>query len=129
MKGHCHCGDVRWESDGAVAWSCYCHCADCRRNCAAPVTAFFGVPHDSVRWSGGEPRTYHSSERVERLFCGTCGTPMAYRNDADQETVHLYVATLENPEDIAPQIHVFHSEHIPWLQIGDHLPKYASIPS
>ena len=128
MKGYCHCGDVRWESDGAVAWSCYCHCADCRRNCAAPVTAFFGVPHDSVRWSGAEPRIYRSSEPVERLFCGTCGTPMAFRHAEDRDNLHLYIATLDNPEDVAPQTHVFHGEHIKWLQIDDRLPKYASIP-
>lgn len=128
MKGHCHCGEVRWGSDGPIAWSCYCHCEDCRRNCAAPVTAFFGVPHESVRWDGKTPRTYASSEGVERLFCGNCGTPMAYRRADDTVNLHLYIATLDNPEEVAPQSHVFHAAHLRWLSLGDQLPKYARLP-
>nr|WP_170538944.1 GFA family protein [Ruegeria arenilitoris] len=125
MKGHCHCGAVRWASDAEIAWSCYCHCADCRRNCAAPVTAFIGLPHDSVTWSGDAPRVYNSSKDVERLFCGTCGTPMAYRNARDRVNIHIYTATLANPEDAAPRFHVFHAEHLHWLNIQDSLPRYA----
>lgn len=125
MKGHCHCKAVRWESDGDVAWSCYCHCADCRRNCASPVTAFFGLPHDSVRWHGDAPKTYHSSDDVERLFCGACGTQMAYRTAHDAVNIHLYTATLENPDDLPPRFHVFHSDHLRWLNIQDSLPRYA----
>jgi len=124
MKGHCHCKAVRWQSDGPVAWTCYCHCTDCRRNCAAPVTAFFGVPHGSIHWSGTEPQIYNSSEGVERLFCGTCGTPMAYRNARDLKNIHLYTATLEDPESLPPAAHVFYAQRLSWLQIDDDLPRY-----
>ncbi len=125
MKGHCHCKAVRWESDGNIAWSCYCHCTDCRRNCAAPVTAFFGLPHESVTWSGDPPAVYRSSPYVERLFCAACGTQMAYRNAGDTVNIHLYIATLENPETVSPRFHVFHTDHLPWLDIQDSLPRYA----
>ncbi|MFW8593402.1 GFA family protein [Cribrihabitans neustonicus] len=125
MKGQCSCGEVVWESEAAVAWSCYCHCADCRRACAAPVTAFFGLPHEAVNWGGTEPRIYRSSEGVERLFCGTCGTQMAYRTARDPVNIHLYTATLEDPGAVPPRFHVFHSEHLTWLHLQDGLPRYA----
>ena len=125
MKGHCHCGAVRWESDGEVAWSCYCHCSDCRRICASPVTAFFGLPHGSVKWIGDEPQVYNSSEGVERLFCGICGTQMAYRNAKDRVNIHLYIATLEAPEELPPRFHVFHSDRLKWFDTDDRLPRYA----
>ena len=124
MKGHCHCGAVSWVSDCPVAWSCYCHCSDCRRNCAAPVTAFFGVPHESIRWLGDAPKIYQSSDQVERLFCGTCGTQMAYRNAADQKNIHLYTATLEDPETVPPAFHVFDRDRLTWLNIQGDLPRY-----
>lgn len=124
MKGHCHCGAVHWQSDGDVAWSCYCHCADCRRNCAAPVTAFFGLPHESVQWGGDAPCIYRSSDRVERLFCGTCGTQMAYRNAEDRVNIHLYTATLEDPSTLPPRFHVFHAARLPWLALQDDLPRF-----
>lgn len=124
LKGHCHCGAVRWVSDGPVAWSSYCHCSDCRRICGSPVTAFFGVPHGSVRWLGQPPRIYQSSEGVERLFCGDCGTPVAYRNARDADNIHLHIATLEDPEQVAPEFHEFHSERLSWLSIQDDLPRH-----
>lgn len=125
MKGHCHCKAVHWESDGDVAWSCYCHCADCRRNCASPVTAFFGLPHEAVKWQGEPAKIYRSSDHVERLFCGTCGTQMAYRNARDAVNIHLYTATLGDPGSLPPRFHVFHAEHMRWLDIQDNLPRYA----
>lgn len=38
-RGYCQCKATAWEFTGAAAWQCYCHCDDCRRNCAAPVVA------------------------------------------------------------------------------------------
>ena len=123
MKGHCHCGAVHWESQAEAAWSC--HCADCRRNCAAPVTAFFGLPHEAVAWSGSKPQIYNSSDGVERLFCGACGTQMAYRTARDAVNIHMYTATLECPGDVPPKFHVFHSDHVSWLELKDKLPRYS----
>lgn len=124
MKGHCHCGAVTWEAEGAETWACYCHCADCRRNCAAPVTAFFGVPLSRFRWTGAEPALYASSPGTERRFCGACGTPMAYQTVADPGAIHLYAATLDDPAAYRPRFHVFYAEHLPWLEIADDLPRY-----
>ena len=76
--GHCFCGEVTWEyQTGAETWACHCHCADCRRNCAAPITSFIGVPTKTFRWTGAEPGAYVSSPGVTRHFCGRCGTAMA----------------------------------------------------
>ena len=43
-KGHCLCKKTTWEYAGEQTWACYCHCDACRRNCAAPVVAWLGVP-------------------------------------------------------------------------------------
>ena len=51
-KGHCLCGAVSWKYSGKETWACYCHCDDCRRNCAAPVTAFICVRLDNFQWTG-----------------------------------------------------------------------------
>lgn len=125
LRGHCHCGAVSWESDGPVAWACYCHCPDCRRNAASPVTAFFGVPHGSHRWTGTAPAIYASSPGVERLFCAACGTQMAYRHAEDTRNIHLYIATLDDPETVRPTFHVFHAHHLSWFDTADDLPRHA----
>ena len=124
LKGHCLCGAVTWSAEGPVDWSAYCHCADCRRNCAAPVTAYFGVPRSGFRWTGTVPAVFASSPGVRRHFCATCGTPMAYDAEADRANIHLYAATLDDPRDFTPQFHVQTAEALPWFRIDDDLPRH-----
>ena len=125
VRGHCLCGDVRWETDGAQNWAGYCHCESCRRNCAAPVTAFFGVPNGHWRWIGALPAVYPSSPGVERLFCPRCGTPVAYRTEELPDETHFYAAGLDDPRAYRPEIHYHADEALPWLTIADALPRRA----
>ncbi|MBF9031391.1 GFA family protein [Rhodobacterales bacterium HKCCE3408] len=122
--GHCLCGAVRYRFDpDRVRWRAHCHCDSCRRNCSAPFTTFFGVHDDGWVWTGDEPQVYRHSEHAERLFCGRCGTPMAYRSVKFPGEIHFYAASLEDSSDFAPQSHVHWSEHVPWVELADTLPR------
>jgi len=125
MKGHCLCGSVRFEYE-AVKWTGYCHCASCRRNCAAPVTAFLGVRSGAWRWTASTPATFRSSSHASRWFCNRCGTPMAYTSTRYPDEIHFYAATLENPEDFEPTQHFHHDEHLQWLTIDDELKRHSA---
>ncbi len=123
-KGHCLCGVVRWQYSGKETWACYCHCKDCTRNCAAPVTAFIGVELKSFEWTNGEPRFYRSTAGVKRFFCENCGTPMAFQAEHYAGEIHLYAATLENPEEFKPEFHVHTDRQLSWLELTDELPRF-----
>ncbi len=76
-SGHCLCRNVRYRFGGPRTWACFCHCEECRRNCAAPIVAYIGVPLDGFRWQvgeqeGTEPAFYPSSQGVKRFFCNQC---------------------------------------------------------
>ena len=122
--GHCLCGETRFEFAGAPSWSCYCHCDDCRRNCAAPVVAWLGVSTVKFCWTGTTPKTFESSPGVIRHFCPTCGTPMAFEAAHYPGGMHLYAATLEEPSQFQPEFHVWEGEQLPWLGLEDELTKY-----
>lgn len=123
--GRCLCGDVRFEYSGPENWRGYCHCESCRRNCSAPVTAYFGVPNGAWRFTGAEPAVYESNPGVRRLFCGRCGTPMAYDADKFPDEIHFYAASLEEPSTYTPDFHVFFGEHLPWFDSDDTLPRHV----
>ncbi|MEM6905338.1 MAG: GFA family protein [Pseudomonadota bacterium] len=123
-RGRCLCCEVRFEYEGDVTWACYCHCDDCRRNCASPVVGWLGVPLRHFRWTGKAPRTYQSSPGVYRHFCGTCGAPMGFEADHYPGGMHLYAGTLEDPTDFVPEFHVNYQSKLPWLAMEDDLPKY-----
>ena len=100
-SGHCLCSNVHYRFRGPRTWACFCHCEDCRRNCAAPIVAYIGVPLDGFRWQvdeqeGTEPAFYPSSQGVKRFFCNQCGTPMAFQAEHYPGEIHLYAATLES---------------------------------
>lgn len=123
-SGRCLCGETRWEYDGEATWCCYCHCDDCRRNCAAPVVAWLGVPLRNFRWTAAQPRTFNSSKGVHRHFCATCGSPMGFEADHYAGGMHLYAGSLEDPSDFKPTFHVNYKSKLPWLELNDNLPKY-----
>ena len=127
-QGHCLCGAVRFAYQGQPSWACYCHCHDCTRNCASPVTAFIGVALSGFCWlvadGRSEPKSYASSAGVRRFFCDECGTPMAFQADHYPGEIHLYAATLTAPSEFTPAFHVHHDSKLDWLHLSDELPKY-----
>lgn len=125
QTGRCLCGAVRYSFDGAPSGVDYCHCDSCRRNCSAPVTVFVEVPRTAFRFTGQAPKVYESSPGTRRLFCGTCGSPMAYDADWDTTDIHLYLATLDDPLAYQPTYHVFTAERLAWFDVKDDLPRHA----
>ncbi len=123
-RGHCLCKKTGWEFEGDINWSCYCHCDDCRRNCAAPVVAWLGVPVENFKWLGLQPNSYQSSAGVHRYFCVNCGSPMGFEADHYAGGMHLYAASLDNPEDFKPGFHVNYHSKLPWLEMEDQLTKH-----
>lgn len=122
--GRCFCGQVTWQSDGPVNWAGHCHCDSCRRACSSPMTSFFGIDRDKVRWQG-EIAVHASTPEVQRGFCPTCGCQVYYQSDHWPHETHLYAASLDDPSKFVPRAHFHWAEKLDWLHIDDDLPKYA----
>jgi hypothetical protein len=123
FSGHCLCGAVRYRCDAAPLWQVHCHCESCRRATSSPFTSFFAIADGQWRWTGSEPAVYPSSPGVTRLFCATCGSQMAYRNDRDcPGEMHFYAASLDDPTLFQPEGHDFLNERLPWVHLSDGLP-------
>lgn len=122
MDGHCLCGKVSFQLDPPVLSCVTCHCDSCRRQCAAPMTAYFGIRDGQLKWTGQAPKTFASSPGVERSFCPDCGSPISFRSASMSGIMHLYVALLKDPNQLQPTLHVAHEEKLDWLQMDDGLP-------
>ncbi len=124
-RGHCLCGQLRFETDGDPQWVCYCHCASCRRHTASPVSLFVNFKRERVRFQG-ERQTFRSSPGVRRSFCARCGTPVAYETDRRDDEIDLYAGVFDAPENLPPQSHVFCGERLPWFDTRDDLPRHGT---
>jgi len=49
---------------------------------------------------------------------------MAYDADRFPDEIHFYAASLDDPENFAPEFHVHCGEQLDWLKLADDLPKY-----
>ena len=122
--GGCLCGAVRYQIEGAVRNPCFCHCASCRRATGAPMVPWGTFARDALRVTRGRLSEYRSSAQVWRGFCARCGTSLTYRNEARAAEIDVTLASLDDPTLLAPQMHVWVKDRLPWTTIGDQLPRH-----
>lgn len=123
--GGCLCGEVRYEVQGAVTESGYCHCRTCQKQSGAPVVAWFAIPPSGFRYVSGTPNRFRATGHATREFCGNCGTYLVFREDDPSATLGVNTATLDDPTRVPPDYHIWHESRIQWFETGDTLPRYA----
>jgi len=122
--GSCLCGSVQFAVAEEPLWIAHCHCHSCRRNTGSAVATFVGYHQEDVTWSGTARAFYESSPGVQRGFCSKCGTPMSYEGESSPGETHLYISTLDDPDNFTPRNHVFFEERISWFDTADDTPRY-----
>ena len=125
-RGRCLCGAVRFAARGEPHWVAHCHCDSCRRATSAPIATYAGYGADAVEWEGERPARHASSPGVERCFGAHCGSPMSFAGEKWPDEIHLFVASLEEPDSLTPTSHVHVGEKLGWIHLADGLPRYAT---
>ncbi|WP_282610251.1 GFA family protein [Pelagibius sp. Alg239-R121] len=126
LSGRCLCGAVQYRITGQPDDAFYCHCESCRRSSGAPFVAWGRVPQTRFELTQGALSKFASSPDVTRSRCTGCGTEILYQHKDCLPDLDFPLATLNNPEDVAPAYHVRTVEKLPWVQLGDGLPKYEA---
>jgi len=124
--GGCLCGAVRYRVAGAPRYLCYCHCESCRRAAGAASVPWATFARERFELTGAAPLEYRSSAQVLRGFCGTCGSSLTYRNEARPGEVDIILTSLDEPALLAPAMHVWVADKLPWVHIDDGLPQHAA---
>lgn len=123
--GGCRCGAIRFEAAAEPEHISYCHCADCRRATGAPVSAFVGFPAGAVSLLGDAPTTFENGT-VTRIFCGVCGSPIAYVDSRIGETSYFMLGAMDTPQNYKPTLHAYVSQQLPFLHMPDGLPRHVN---
>jgi len=121
--GRCLCGAVRFAAHGEPKWIVHCHCESCRRATSAAFATYAGYPAGAVHWTGTPQREFSSSPGVRRGFCGNCGSPMSFAGERWPGEIHLFAASFDAPGQWLPEAHVHVEEQLPWVHLGDDLPR------
>ena len=123
--GGCLCGAVRYRATADPFWIGHCRCLTCQRwTGSAAFTGAFFKPN-LLEWTRGEPNFYESSKKIRRSFCAACGSPLGFHR-AEHEGVTA--GTLDNPEAIKPELHMFAEHEHAWAVFDDGLPREEGFP-
>jgi len=124
FEGGCLCRSTRFRVSGEIANRCYCHCRSCQLASGAPFVAWATFPADRFEEIEGRLAWCHSSPSVTRGFCPACGTTLTYRHEARANELDVAIAALDDPSAVRPEFHLWVSHKLPWVELGDDLPRY-----
>ncbi|MDE2372420.1 MAG: GFA family protein [Burkholderiales bacterium] len=125
VVGSCLCGMVRFRATWPTKWVAHCHCTYCRRVHGAPFVTWAGFASENFALDpdSASPTWYESSPAARRSFCSRCGSPMLFQSTRWPGEMHVSRSLIEGALDREPGKPVFYETHVPWLQVGDDLPK------
>ena len=132
MTGGCLCGQVRYETDAAPAWTAICYCRDCQRASGSGYVPVMGVVRGALRISGETMSFVVTAARggaSTRHFCPTCGSLIFGGVEGPpDETMSVYVGTLDDPAWWRPNIAIFTRSRMPWDCAVAGATEYETMP-
>ena|SRR5436190_22991883 len=129
--GRCLCGRCTYEVDGEPVVVAHCHCLDCQRLSGAGHATGAMFAEFDVRLRG-PVGTYElvseAGNTVTRIFCPACGSPLFGKNSGMPGFLTVTVGTLDQSDDLAPQVAIFARTRRAWDVMDDGLPTFDAQP-
>ena len=123
VMGGCLCGAIRYEVDGELIRTLNCHCDNCRKTTGTAFGTYVFVNEDDLKILQGTPKTFeHENEdglTLTKRFCENCGTPLFARSARAGKMVHIKVGTIDDASFVRPEMDIFVSSKLPFLQLSD----------
>ncbi len=130
LQGGCDCGAVRYRMTSEPLFVHCCHCRWCQRESGASFALNAMIEAERVVLLKGEPEkvdTPSNSGKGQKIFrCPTCRIAVWSNYAGAGEAVRFVrVGTLDNPDLLPPDIHIFTSTKQPWVVIPPTTPAVA----
>ncbi len=125
-EGGCTCGHVRYRVRGTPLIVHACHCRWCQRQTGAPHALNAIFESDRVELIAGDVEniTVDSPSGAGQIIarCPKCRIAVwsNYLSSALRERLRfLRVGTLDNPDLMPPDVHIYTSTKLPWFVIPE----------
>jgi hypothetical protein len=128
--GGCDCRHVRYRMIGKPLIVHCCHCRWCQRESGAAFAVNAMIEADRVQPLSGEvvvietPSNSGKGQRISR--CPRCYLALWSNYAGAGEALRfLRVGTLDNPDALAPDVHIFTASKQPWVALPPGVPSFA----
>ena len=131
LEGGCACGAARYRLTAPPLIVHACHCRDCQKQTGSAFVLNMWIEKDCVEADHSLPQSFMltagTGKPHEVFFCGKCNTRLwsKYRA-APGDTLLVRVGTLDHPEIVEPDVHIFTRSKLPWLQLPAGKPAFEA---
>jgi hypothetical protein len=127
LEGGCDCREVRYRIETAPLIVHCCHCRWCQRGSGSAFALNAMIEADRVTNLGAPPDlvdTPSHSGRGQRIArCPTCRIAVwSHYAGAGESIAFVRVGTLDSPDALPPDIHIFTSSKQPWVLLPEGTP-------
>jgi hypothetical protein len=129
IEGGCTCRDVRYRLESAPLFVHCCHCRWCQRETGASFALNAMIESDRVTNLGVEPElvpTPSASGLGQKIArCSKCRVAVwSHYSGSGPVTKLVRVGTLDRPDLLPPDVHIFTASKQPWVVIPEHAPAF-----
>jgi hypothetical protein len=109
-----------------------CHCRDCQRATGGPFVINIWIERGFVEAGAAVPKSFRlaggSGKHHDLYFCEACGTTLWSRyHIAPGDALFVRAGTLDKPEAVIPDVHIFTRSKLPWLDLPNGVRAFESI--
>ncbi len=127
FDGGCDCGAIRYRMTSRPMFVHCCHCRWCQRETGTAFALNAMIEADRVLLLNGEPElvnTPSASGKGQKIArCPTCRIALWSNYAGAGDTVRFVrVGTLDEPDRMPPDIHIFTASKQPWVIIPSNMP-------
>lgn len=127
IEGGCTCRSIRYRMLTAPVFVHCCHCRWCQRETGSAFVLNAMIEADRVELLHGQlmlVQTPSNSGRGQKIHrCPTCHVALWSNYSGAGDAVHFVrVGTLDDPDALPPDIHIFTSSKLPWVVLPTNVP-------
>lgn len=129
LEGGCTCGQLRYRLTRSPMVVHCCHCRWCQRETGAAFALNAMIETDSVSLLSGTPESVltpsNSGKGQTIVRCPNCFVAVwSHYAGAGDLLSFIRVGTLDNPDTLPPDIHIFTASKQPWVIIPPDKPAF-----
>jgi len=130
LEGGCTCRAIRYQMISAPLFVHCCHCRWCQRETGASFALNAMIEADRVVVLKGEPEVVatpsNSGKGQKIICCPTCRIALWSNYAGAGDLVRFVrVGTLDEPDRLPPDIHIFTASKQPWVILPPGTPAVA----
>jgi hypothetical protein len=127
LEGGCDCRHIRYRLLSRPLFTHCCHCRWCQRESGSAFALNAMIESERVMALGAEPELIDtpsaSGEGQKFARCPHCRVAVwSHYSGAGPAVKFVRVGTLDNPDALPPDIHIFTASKQPWVQLAPGTP-------